>query len=466
MGQAESRRPAGPRSGAAAGCPPPPPARPWCPITSAMARVPTGRMRRGFRSSTSARSQRRQRAISSSSGRRSPPPGALPGKQRLTAERYIFRRTVVLVGAEHRGEPAEERLSRGPGEGSPEPRLPRTGRLPDQEDARGHRRRMHRRADHRRTGATGGSSACSASSLVRMSSMALHRRADVRLSEESREGSLGLPRASPMSASLEISNPTPRPSSTAAHPWVQAGEARRQGRHGRGAPRGAAQPRPRRGGEDPHRRAGLGSDLRRPLRQGSRGAGHAQPPQRGEHRRQGEGRGHLLPGDGVRRRAVAAGDDALPGPRPSRRAADHHGDRPGHRLRAQPRRGPPRPQAGEHPLRRAGRRHRQGDRLRPGHLLRRQQAHQPLQRHRDPRLDGHPELHGARAAGGRQERRPPGGHLLAGGDALRAAGGRGAHRHLRPAQPAPAGHRQAPRRHRPPLPEARGAATATSGWRI
>ncbi len=208
------------------------------------------------------------------------------------------------------------------------------------------------------------------------------------------------------------------------------------------------------GGEDPLRRAGRRPHLRRPLRQGGRGARHAQPPQRGEHRRQGKGGEHLLPGDGVRGRALAPRGDALAAARHPGRAPDHHGDRPGHRLRAQPRRRPPRPQAGEHPLRRAGRRDRQGDRLRAGHLLRRQQGREPLQRDRDPRLDGHAQLHGPRAAGGRQERRPPRRHLLARGHALRAAGGRGAHRHLRPAEPAPPGHGQAARRHRPPLPQA------------
>ncbi len=232
------------------------------------------------------------------------------------------------------------------------------------------------------------------------------------------------------------------------------GEAGGQGRHGRGPPCRPAEPGARRGGEDPRRRAGRGPNLRRPLRQGGGGARHAQPPQRGEHRRQGKGREHLLPGDGVRGRALASRGDALADARHPGRAPNHDGDRPGHRLRAQPRRRPPRSQAGEHPLRRAGRRHRQGDRLRAGHLLRRQQAHQPLQRDRDPRLDGHAQLHGSRAARGRQERRPPRRHLLARGHALRAPGGRGPHRHLRPAESAPARHRQATRRHRPALPQA------------
>jgi hypothetical protein len=51
-----------------------------------------------------------------------------------------------------------------------------------------------------------------------------------------------------------------------------------------------------------------------------------------------------------------------------------------------------------------------------------------------------------RAAGGREERRPPRRHLLARRHALRAPGGRGPHRDLRSPEPAPPGHRQAPRR--------------------
>jgi hypothetical protein len=64
------------------------------PINCIMASRPTGIISRGRRISNSAFIQAEQLRISSGAGTRSLPPGALPGKQRMTAAKWICERIV------------------------------------------------------------------------------------------------------------------------------------------------------------------------------------------------------------------------------------------------------------------------------------------------------------------------------------------------------------------------------------
>ncbi len=193
----------------------------------------------------------------------------------------------------------------------------------------------------------------------------------------------------------------------------------RRGGHGFGLPGPA--PQRRQGGGAGGRRRHQGDapptrqhpGLPEALRAGGDARPAAQAPRPGALPRPHRRRRHPRPRDGVgggRAALEAAGPARSPPPAGVDRADG--GAAVGDRVRPRPGRRAPRHQAGQH--------HRAARRGRPDPRLRHRQGRgqggdEDRQRH------GHAGLHGARADGGRQERRRPGRPLRAGRDAVRDA---------------------------------------------